>query len=170
MLNLSLNELRLIAENRVIKGYKSMSVDKLLSMLQKSKPEPIKGNETIRGIRRENYDADKILRDIRTLFESDQKEYYKPIRIGNAFSNNYIEYECNGDKDNMLSIEEYLDKIEPYLNDLTDDHKTQGEWKIQLIMVINFISSKDSDETCTTHTKRDSIEIMIGNEKNEITE
>ena len=27
------------------------------------------------------------------------------------------------------------------------DYKTQGEWKIQLTMSINFISSKDSDET-----------------------
>ena len=30
----------------------------------------------------------------------------------------------------MLSIEDYLDKIELYLNDLRDNHKTQGEWKI----------------------------------------
>ena len=30
----------------------------------------------------------------------------------------------------MLLIEDYLDKIEPYLNDLIDNHKTQGEWKI----------------------------------------
>ena len=30
----------------------------------------------------------------------------------------------------MLSIEEYLDKIESYLNNLIDDHKAQGEWKI----------------------------------------
>ena len=28
-----------------------------------------------------------------------------------------------------------------------DSHKTQGAWKIQLTMVINFISSRDSDET-----------------------
>ena len=35
-------------------------------------------------------------------------------------------------------------------------------------MSINFISSKDSDETCTIHTKRDNIEIMIGSETDEI--
>ena len=40
MLNLSLKELRLIAKNRDIKGYKGMSEDKLLSMLQESKPKP----------------------------------------------------------------------------------------------------------------------------------
>ena len=37
-------------------------------------------------------------------------------------------------------------------------------------MVINFISSKDSDEICTMRTKNNNIEIMIGNETDEITE
>ena len=48
------------------------------------------------------------------------------------------------------------------------DYKTQGEWKIQLTMEINFMSSKDSDETCTMHTKSNNIEIMIGNETEKI--
>ena len=33
---------------------------------------------------------------------------------------------------------------------------------------INIISSKDSDETRIIYTKRDNIEIMIGNKTNEI--
>ena len=33
-----------------------------------------------------------------------------------------------------------ISKIEPYLNDLIDHHKTQGKWKPQLTMTINFIS------------------------------
>ena len=56
--------------------------------------------------------------------------------------------------------------MEPYLRDLINDPKTQGEWKvhsgntvidqktqrkqkIKLTMVINFIFSKDSDEIRT---------------------
>ena len=35
-------------------------------------------------------------------------------------------------------------------------------------MTINFMSSKDSDETCTRHTKSNNMEIMIGNETDEI--
>ena len=35
-------------------------------------------------------------------------------------------------------------------------------------MAINFISSKDSDETQTMHTKSNNVEIMVGNETNEI--
>ena len=76
--------------------------------------------------------------------------------------------------------------IRPYLRDIINDHKTQGEWKlhsgndiidfktqgewkIQLTMVINFISSKDSGEVCTMHTKNHNIEIMMGNEIDKIT-
>ena len=58
--------------------------------------------------------------------------------------------------------------IRPYLRDMINDHKTRREWKIQLTMQINFISSKDSEETCTMHTKSHNIEIMMGNETDEI--
>ena len=50
------------------------------------------------------------------------------------------------------------------------EHKTQSEWKIQLTMAINFISSKDSDETRTMHGKSDNVEIMTGKETNKIIE
>ena len=35
-------------------------------------------------------------------------------------------------------------------------------------MAINFISSEDSDETRTIHTKSNNVEIMVGSETNEI--
>ena len=54
------------------------------------------------------------------------------------------------------------------MSDITNDHKTQGEWKIQLTIAINFFSSTDSKETCTMHLKSNNIEIMVGNEANEI--
>ena len=41
-------------------------------------------------------------------------------------------------------------------------------WKIQLTMATNFISSKDSSETRTMHTKSNNIEIMTDNETDEI--
>ena len=37
-------------------------------------------------------------------------------------------------------------------------------------MIISFISSKESDEICTMHTKSNNIEIMMGNEPDEIIE
>ena len=51
---------------------------------------------------------------------------------------------------------------------MINDVKIQGEWKIELTMEINFMSSKDSNETRTMHTKSINIEIMIGNETDEI--
>ena len=53
---------------------------------------------------------------------------------------------------------------------MINDHKTQSEQKIQLTIQINFLSSKDSEETSTMHTKSANIEIMIGKETDEIIE
>ena len=44
------------------------------------------------------------------------------------------------------------------------NRKTQGEWKIQLTMAINFFSPKDSEEIHTRHYQSDDMEILIGNE------
>ena len=57
--------------------------------------------------------------------------------------------------------------IRPYLSDTILNHKNEKEWKIQLSVVINFISSKDSDEIHTIYTKSDDIEIMLGSETDE---
>ena len=56
------------------------------------------------------------------------------------------------------------------MNDIINDLKTQGEWKIQLTKAIYFISSKDSNETRNMDSKSDNIEILIGNEADEIIE
>ena len=73
----------------------------------------------------------------------------------------------------------------PYLSDMINDHKTQEawkvhsgnkindyktqkEWKIQLKMTINFISSKNFDETCTMYTTSDDVEIIMSDETNDI--
>ena len=40
-----------------------------------------------------------------------EKNCYKPVRVNNFWSNNYIEYKSNSNKNRILSVEEYLDKI-----------------------------------------------------------
>ena len=137
---------------------------------------------------RKYYDYDdteyKEIRDVKDLFDlSIDEDYYTPIITNGAFNNNYIQYESKGNKDKILTPSEYLDMIRPYLNDIINDHKTQGEWKIhsgntiikhktqsewkiQLTMPINFISSKDSDETRTMHAKSNNVEILMGSETN----
>ena len=73
-------------------------------------------------------------------------------------------------REKKLSIKEYFNMIRPYLGIITNDHKTKGECKIQLSITINFISSKDSDGICTMHTQSNNMEIMMGNETDEILE
>ena len=51
---------------------------------------------------------------------------------------------------------------------MIDNHKANSEWKIQLILKINFISSLDINDTCIMHTKSDNIEIMNDTETNDI--
>ena len=63
---------------------------------------------------------------MRTLFESDEEDYYEAIRTSNAFNDNYIDYESNAYKDKMLSIEDYLDKIRPYLSRIINDQEKTG--------------------------------------------
>ena len=67
----------------------------------------------------------------------------------------------NGDTNKALSIEEYLDKIRPYIKDIINDLKKSDTGKLQLTIVINFISSKDTGEEHVMHSKSDKIEIMI---------
>ena len=249
-MDLSTKQLKAIAKIRGIKGYKSMSEDKLLSALTSSKP--VKKGEkpkvnfskaTIEKIRKEfnesrykfsklkikeirknlfkienekNLSKSKIkeiernlteleenlsktkkyedyddieyrgIRNARDLFDlSIDEDYYKPIIAKGAFNSSYIQYESKGDKGKNQSIKEYLNMIKPYLSDIINDLETRGlvrylsgnktwvektssEWKIQLTMAINFISSKDSDETRTMHTKSNNVEIMMGSETDEI--
>ena len=92
------------------------------------------------------------------------EDYYEPILVKSVFDGNYIQYESRGNKGKNLSVKRYLKMIKPNLSDLINRHKTHGlaryhsgnkswtgktssEWKIQITMAINFISSKDSDET-----------------------
>ena len=49
------------------------------------------------------------------------------MRTVDAFGSSYIEYESKGDKKKSLSIKKYLNRIRPYLSDMINYFKTQGE-------------------------------------------
>ena len=51
---------------------------------------------------------------------------------------------------------------------MIDDKRRIGEWKTQVIMKINFISSKNFSETRDMHSKCDNVEIMMCVDTNEI--
>ena len=68
-----------------------------------------------------------MIRDIRTVFE-EEEYYYKSKRVGGFWNNNYIEYERNGDKNSNLSLDEYLNKIKPYLRNIIIDLQNSDTW------------------------------------------
>ena len=90
------------------------------------------------------------------------------MRVSNFWSNNYIEYESNGDRNKALSVEEYLNKVSPYSKAIIDNLKKSDTRKNQLEIANNFISSIDNDEERMMHSKSDNIEIMINDEVDEV--
>ena len=91
-----------------------------------------------------------------------EEDYYEPKEIKSAFNGSYVLYESRRDKDTNLALFEYFEKIKPYLRDMIDDYKSKGEWKIQTVMGIIFVSFVDKNETQVMHTKSDNIKIMRG--------
>ena len=149
-----------IVNKKIKEAGKSLKLEKNLSKLK----------------RYQNYDDIEYrgIRGVKNLFGlSIDEDYYKPIKI---ILNTKVK-----------EIRAELSMVRPYLRDIINNHKTQGAWKfysgnevidykiqgelkIQLTMNINFISSKDSDEIRTMHTKSNNMEIMMGNETDEIIE
>ena len=90
-------------------------------------------------------------------YQKEEENYYKPVKVNNFWSNNYLEYKSKTGKNRILSVKEYLDKIR------------SDTWKIQLTRAINFISSKnDNDEERVMHSKSDNVEILISDEADEV--
>ena len=48
----------------------------------------------------------------------------------NFCSKYYNGYKSNNDSNKTLSVEEYLNKIRPYLKDIINNLKKSGTWKI----------------------------------------
>ena len=162
---LSKSELKEIKMNLYnIEKRKKISTKKTAKYLDKL------DNKILKLVKYHDYDDHeyKGIKDIKDLFKpSADKDYYKPVLVKSGYNNNYVQYESKGDK--ILSIQECLALIEEYLRKLINQYKKEGEWKIQLIAEINFISLKPgSDETHVMYTRSDNEEFVNGNDTNEI--
>ena len=58
--------------------------------------------------------------------------------------------------------------IRPYLIDLINNHSQSGEWKIQLVMLNKFISSKNFEETHSVYSASGNIEMFVGSDTDEV--
>ena len=97
-----------------------------------------------------------------------KKDSYKSIKISGAFSDNFVEYKGDSKKDKSISIARYLNNIRENLIKVIGNKKKSGDWKIQLVMKCNFISSKNFNETRDMYSKSDNFETMMGADTNEI--
>ena len=100
--------------------------------------------------------------------EVNEEDYYEPKEIRSAFDGSYTLHGSRDkyNKDNLLAIYEYFDKIKPYLKDMIDDYKSKVEWKIQLVTRVIFISFINKSETQIMHPKSDNVKIMNGTDTN----
>ena len=92
---------------------------------------------------------------------------YKPKLNKSGYNKNHAQHESKRDK--ILSLKEYLNLIKKYLRELIEEYKLKGESKVQLTKEVNFISLKPgSDETGIMYTRSDNIEIMFGDDNDDI--
>ena len=108
-----------------------------------------------------------MIRDNKKLLEQEE-DYYKPKRVSNFWKNNYIEYESNGDQNGNLSLDEYLNKIKPYMRNIIVDFQNSDTWKIQVTIATNFIYSKEAEEECVMHSRNNNIELTSYNDVNKV--
>ena len=82
---------------------------------------------------------DKVIRDIRNLFQ--QENGYYIIRVGKKilWNKTYIKYESNQDRNKNLSVKKYLNEMKPYLRDIIINLQKYNTWKIQFAIAINFL-------------------------------
>ena len=150
---------------------KGKKPNRLKIQKQSEKDNIIKNIRKLFELKKENEGIkDKIIRDINTLFEEEEEDFHTPVRISNFWNKTLMESESNDDKNKNLSVEEYLDKIKPYLKDIIIDLQKTDSWKIHLTIAIDFISSKFTDEEHVMYLKINDIEVMTHDNANEVVE
>ena len=88
-------------------------------------------------------EEEKIIKNIRNIFRivketkaikdrilGEIKNLFKSVRVSSFWSNSYIEYESNSDRNEVQSVEEYLNKLRSYLNDIINNLKKSDKQTI----------------------------------------
>ena len=109
----------------------------------------------------------EYLEILRIFLSMKKKIIINPRGVSNFQHNNYIKYESSNNKNKKLSVEEYLNKIGPYLKDINNLEESET-LKIQPTIAINFVSCIDNDEEHVMNSKTDNIEILIYDKANEV--
>ena len=99
-------------ENNIVKNVRNLfALNKRKKAIKKIENNIVKNVKNILKLKEEvEVIKEKIIRDIRNICALEEN-YYKPVKFANSYSNNYIEYGSNDDRNETLSIEEYLNEI-----------------------------------------------------------
>ena len=57
---------------------------------------------------------DRVIRDIRNLFEDKEEDDYKPVRVGNLWSDNYFECKSNDNQNKTLCLKKIINNIKKF--------------------------------------------------------
>ena len=107
-----------IIEDRIIRRIKDRIIRDIWKLFETEKEKKERKKLQKKELN-ERLIKDRIITDIRTLVEQEKEEdYYKPKRVDNLWNNNYIDYGSKGDKNRVLLLKEYLNRIKPYLRDI----------------------------------------------------
>ena len=68
----------------------------------------------------------EYLEILKIFLSMKKRKNFKLVRINNFWSNNYIEYESNADRNKTLSVQEYLNKTRSYLKDINNLKKSDA--------------------------------------------
>ena len=120
MLNISLNELKLVAESRGIKDYRSMSKERLLSALSKSKLVESKISFDDKKLKKIREDFNKLRdRFLKLKIEKIRKNLYE---IKNKKNLSYSE--IKEIEENLLELEKKISRLKKYRD--YDDAEYKG--------------------------------------------
>ena len=160
-----------------VKIERNRNYQELRKRLNKQLGNHLKRLENEKKSKHAKHDNDDIvfkgLTDIENLFSGiDENEYCKPILVKTFNKDGYKEYESKGDITKSLSLEEYIQKITPYLKELIDIHKNDSnnfkKWKIQINARIKNVSIENSSDVRTSYVWSKNKEIRSEYDTNDI--
>ena len=102
------------------------------------------------------------------IWQEKELLHYKPVRVGNFWSNNYIEYGSKGDRNKTLWVKEDINEIKPYLQGIINNLKKFNTKKFKLAIAINIYSSKNTDEERVMHPRSANREFMSYDNADEV--
>ena len=105
---------------------------------------------------------DRIIRDIKTLFEEeDHDNHFTPKKASNFLNNEYVDYQGSGSRNTNLLLNESVNNIKPYQRDLTIDFQISDTWKIQLTDGIDFFFTRGAEEEHVMHPSSDHTKLTL---------